>query len=129
MANSVYQAGQIVYQDYQESETFNATTTYQTKCSFTADLEPGNYKLLVSFSWGISSTSNSFAARVLRGSNIVFDFEQEAKDTDDYPAGSQTIPFTVVNQTGAEAWSLDWARVGGAGTARIKKAYLEISRA
>ena len=117
------------YSVYAESlgQDDNPTTTFVQKVRLTTQAVPaGNYRISWSYTWGLSSNSNDFAARIEQDDTLlIYSHRQEPKDpaATQQHAGGGFAQVTLVQ--GIHTFDLDYAAITGGTTARIAWARLE----
>lgn len=117
------------YTEYTESESQSTTVsaTPQAKVSLTTpSLDSGNYKI----AW-YSETNNSagffgqVGVQVDYSATLIGDTVEESENSSTWQGRSG---FKVVNLSGVHTISIKFYRAGGAGTASIRSARIEITR-
>lgn len=105
----------------------NPTTTFVQKVRLTTPaVLAGDYRISWSYTWGLSSISNDFEAKIEQDDAIIlYTHRQEPKDaatTQQQPGGG----FAQVTLTaGIHTFDLDYRAVTGGTTSRIAQARLE----
>lgn len=112
-----------------EGSSTTTSTTFQQKVTMTTpSLPSGDYRIGWYFEWQHTDTSTDFRARVrLNNTTNLMEQQEEPQDggTDQW---RPTSGYMVQTLSGANTIDLDYSRVGGSGTAGIRRARLEIWR-